>query len=186
MKNMKTFPKASVVVGDIFWAGPYIIHQRITRFENLKSTNWTHIEYLTYKCYILYDLQYVTFDLLIRIWNRVSLKGYVLSKLVTWLFKVCLMLIINDKMTISILKNLKLMENTENSRKTRILGSFLYAVFTYTVLHGEDRLNMKEGVELDWFLLIRSFQAVPKVTKNTKPRFLKIDYVIMTSRDDFS
>ena len=43
MKNMKTFPKASVVVGDIFWAGPYIVHQRITRFENLKSTNWTHI-----------------------------------------------------------------------------------------------------------------------------------------------
>ena len=58
MRNMKTFPKASVVVGDIFWAGPYIIHQRITRCENLKSTNWTHVEYLTYKSYILYDLQH--------------------------------------------------------------------------------------------------------------------------------
>ena len=78
------------------------------------------------------------------------------------------------------------MKNTENWWKSKIMSSFLFAVFTYTVLHGEDRLNMKEGVELDWFLLIRSFQAVPKVTKNTKPRFLKIDYVIMTSRDDFS
>ena len=53
---------------------------------------------------LLYDLQHVTFDLLIRIWNRVSLKGYVLTKLVNWLFKVCLMFIINDKMAISILK----------------------------------------------------------------------------------
>ena len=41
------------------------------------------------------------------------------------------------------------MKNTENSRKTRTLFSFLYAVFTYTVLHGGDRQNMKEGVELD-------------------------------------
>ena len=62
-KNMKTFPKASFVVGYIFWAGLYIIHQRITRFENLKSTNRAHIEYVSYKCYILYDLQHVTCDM---------------------------------------------------------------------------------------------------------------------------
>ena len=77
------------------------------------------------------------------------------------------------------------MKNTENSRKTRILSSFLYAVFTYTVPHGGDCLIMKEGLELDWFFVIGSFQAVPKTTKITKTCFLKIDCVIMTSRDDF-
>ena len=78
------------------------------------------------------------------------------------------------------------MKNTENSRKTRILSSFLYAVFTYTVPHGGDCLIMKEGLELGWFFIIRSFQAVPKVTKNAKNWFSEMNYVIMTSHDDFS
>ena len=63
------------------------------------------------------------------------------------------------------------MENTENSWKTRILSSFLFAVFTQTVPDGEDQLNMIEGVKLEWFFVIRSFQAVPKTTKNTKNWF---------------
>ena len=78
------------------------------------------------------------------------------------------------------------MKNTENSWKTRILSSFLYTVFTHTVLHGDDRLNMIEGVKLDCFFVIRSFQAVPKTTKNTKNWFLVKNYVIIPSRDDFS
>ena len=78
------------------------------------------------------------------------------------------------------------MENTENSWKTRILSSFLFAVFIQTVPDGEDRLNMIEGVKLEWFFVIRSFQAVPKVTKNAKNRFSEMNYVIITSRDYFT
>ena len=84
------------------------------------------------------------------------------------------------------------MKNTENSRKTRILGSFLYAVFTYTVLHGEDRLNMIEDVKLDWFLVI-TYKVFPSCSKDHQKfenpiltDFSVINYVIMTSRDDFS
>ena len=58
----------------------------------------------------------------------------------------------------------------------------MFLVFTYTVLHGGNRLNMKEGLELDCFFLIRSFQAVPETTKNTKTCFLMKNYVIITSR----
>ena len=78
------------------------------------------------------------------------------------------------------------MKNTENSWKTRILSSFLFAVFTQTVLDGQNRLDMIEGIKLDWFFVIKSFQAVPKIIKNTENRFLVINYVIITSRDDFS
>ena len=78
------------------------------------------------------------------------------------------------------------MKNTENWWKSKIMSSFLFAVFTYTVLHGGDRLIMKEGLELGWFFIIRSFQAVPKVTKNSKNWFSEMNYVIMTSHDDFS
>ena len=78
------------------------------------------------------------------------------------------------------------MKNTENWWKSKIMRSFLFAVFTYTVLHGGDRLIMKEGLELGWFFIIRSFQAVPKVTKNSKNWFSEMNYVIMTSHDDFS
>ena len=66
------------------------------------------------------------------------------------------------------------MENTENSWKTRILSSFLFAVFTQTVPDGEDRLDMTEDIKLDWFFVITSFQAVPKIIKNTKNRFYPI------------
>ena len=60
------------------------------------------------------------------------------------------MLIIKDKMMISIFQKSRIHEKTQKiHEKTRILGSFLYAVFRFTVLHGGDRLNMKEGVELD-------------------------------------
>ena len=75
------------------------------------------------------------------------------------------------------------MKNTENRWKSKNMSSFLFAVFTYTVLHGGDRLIMKEGLELGWFLIIRSFQAVPKVTKNAKNWFSEMNYVIITSRD---
>ena len=78
------------------------------------------------------------------------------------------------------------MKNTENWWKSKIMSSFLFAVFTYTVLHGGDRLIMKEGLELGWFFIIRSFQAVPKVIKNAKNWFSEMNYVIMTSHDDFS
>ena len=78
------------------------------------------------------------------------------------------------------------MENTANSWKTGILSSLLFAVFTHTELHGENRLDMTEGIKLDWFFVIKSFQAVPKIIKNTENRFLVINYVIITSRDDFS
>ena len=78
------------------------------------------------------------------------------------------------------------MKNTENWWKSKIMSSFLFAVFPYMVLHGEGRLIMKEGLELGWFFIIRSFQAVPKVTKNAKNWFSEMNYVIMTSHDDFS
>ena len=55
---------------------------------------------------------------------------------------------IRNKKTIKIFENLEFMENTENSCKSKIMSSFLFAVFTYTVLHGGDRLIMKEGLEL--------------------------------------
>ena len=78
------------------------------------------------------------------------------------------------------------MKNTENWWKSKIMSSFLFAVFTYTVLHGGDRLIMKEGVELGRFFIIRSFQAVPKVIKNAKNRFSVMNYVIITSRDYYT
>ena len=77
------------------------------------------------------------------------------------------------------------MKNTENSWKTRILSSFLFAVFTQTVPDGENRLDMTEGIKLDWFFVIKSSQALPVIIKNTKTDFLVINYVIMTSHDDF-
>ena len=46
------------------------------------------------------------------------------------------------------------MENTKNPWKSKIMSSFLFVVFTYTVLHGGDRLIMKEGLELDCFIII--------------------------------
>ena len=67
------------------------------------------------------------------------------------------------------------MENSENSWKTRILSSFLYAVFTYTVPDGGDRLNMKETVELDWFFFLFGSQASSSVgSKTSKPFFRKL------------
>ena len=82
------------------------------------------------------------------------------------------MIIIKNEKSISILKNLEFMENTENSWKTRILSSFLYTVFTHTVLHGDDRLNMIEEIKLDCFFVIRSFQAV----SNNHQKYKKTDF----------
>ena len=51
------------------------------------------------------------------------------------------------------------------------MNIFKKSVFTYTVLHGEYRLIIKEELELGWFFVIGSFQAFPKVTKMRKPIF---------------
>ena len=63
------------------------------------------------------------------------------------------------------------MENSENSWKTRILSSFLFAVFTQTMPDGENRLDMIENIKLDWFLVIKSSNTLPVIIKNTKNRF---------------
>ena len=63
------------------------------------------------------------------------------------------------------------MKNTENSWKTRILSSFLFAVFTHTELHGENRLYMTEVIKLDRFFVIKSSHALPVIMKNTENRF---------------
>ena len=75
------------------------------------------------------------------------------------------------KVHFNFLENLEFMENTENSWKTRILSSFLFAVFTQTMPDGENRLDMIENIKLDWFLVIKSSNALPVIIKNTKNRF---------------
>ena len=63
------------------------------------------------------------------------------------------------------------MKKPENSWKTRILSVFLFAVFTQTVPDGGNRLDMTEGIKLDWFFVIKSSNALPVIIKNTKNRF---------------
>ena len=76
------------------------------------------------------------------------------------------MIIIKDKKTISIIKNLKFVEKTENSRKTRILSSFLNAVFTKTVLHGGDYPFTKARLILDRLKMKRYSPLLPNMVKN--------------------
>ena len=51
------------------------------------------------------------------------------------------------------------------------MSSFWFGVFTHTVLHGGDRLNILEGVKGDWFFVIKTSRALQNVIKNTKNRF---------------